>query len=109
MQGFSGSAFSTQAFSPLAFSFGSAQAAAVAAPLGSPRIRRAGGKRRILTPDPLSEQLQKQLEDEIAAQQQTATQNHFAGVNKMVSASPAHHHPKRTRARREAEFFALLH
>lgn len=97
MQAFSAASFTTQAFSPQAFAFGLTTAVATPEPLGGARIRRAGGKRRILTPDPILELLQTELEDEIAAQQQTATQAQFAG------------RPKRTRATREKEFFSLLH
>ena len=97
MQGFSATSFSTQAFSPQAFAFGLATAVPPPQPLRGARIRRAGGKRRILTPDPILELLQTELEDEIAAQQQTATQAQCAG------------RPKRTRAKKKKEFFSLLH
>lgn len=66
------------------------------------------GKRRALRPDPHLERLQKQLEDDMAQLQISATQNQFVAVNKMAAptlATPT----KRTRARRENEFFSLMH
>ena len=67
------------------------------------------GKRRTLTQDPYLRKLQKQFEDDAPAamaalcapEQFAAPENHFVDASNMV------HKPRRTRATRESEFFAL--
>lgn len=71
------------------------------------------GKRRTLTQDPYLRKLQKQFEENAAADAASATapENHIVDATNMVQASVAApaQRPKRTRAQRENEFFALMH
>ena len=100
MQGFSASAFAVSAFSTAAFALDAAIVVATPAqPSPGPGIT-VRGKRRALRVDPYLEQLQKQFEED--AQELQAPGAAIAAIGTQLPV-------KRSRARRENEFFSLLH